>query len=152
MERILASERRREKLRALMDGRNEVENGCSELARLAARLIIEEALEGETRDALGREYYARGAVPGAGYRKGYRKGCVSSAEGGYRVRAPQIADRAEPFRSRLREVVRVRGRRDPEPSDANPAPRALSGGAALPYHSGRRDVAGPHQHQQRRYD
>jgi hypothetical protein len=81
MERILASERRREKLRALMDGRNEVENGCSELVRLAARLIIEEALEGEARDALGREYYARGAVPCAGCRNGYRKGCVRSAEG-----------------------------------------------------------------------
>jgi hypothetical protein len=33
---------------------------------LAARLIIEEALEGKARDALGRECYARGAVPGAG--------------------------------------------------------------------------------------
>jgi len=31
--------------------------------QLAARLIIEEALEGEARDALGRDYYARGATP-----------------------------------------------------------------------------------------
>jgi hypothetical protein len=34
--------------------------GTSELVRLAARLIIEEALEGEARHAVGRDYYARG--------------------------------------------------------------------------------------------
>ena len=108
MERILASEWTREQLRALMDGRHEVKDGRSELVRLAARLIIEEALEGEARDALGRDYYVRGAAPGAGYRNGYRRGRVHSAEGAIEYSAPQIADRAEPFRSRLREVVRGR--------------------------------------------
>jgi putative transposase len=68
-----------------MDGRSAVEDGRSELVRLAARLIIEEALEGETRDALGRDYYVRGAKPGSGYRNGYRPGRVHSAEGGDRV-------------------------------------------------------------------
>ena len=62
MERIPATERTREKLKALMEGRSVVEDGRSELVRLAARLIIEEALEGEARDALGREYYARGDI------------------------------------------------------------------------------------------
>jgi putative transposase len=47
-------------------------------------------------------------VPGAGYRNGYRRGRVSSAEGAIEYSAPPIADRAEPFRSRLREVVRGR--------------------------------------------
>jgi hypothetical protein len=56
MERIPASERTCEKLKALMEGRSEAEDGRSELVRLAARLIIEEALEGEARDALGRDY------------------------------------------------------------------------------------------------
>jgi transposase-like protein len=105
MERIPASERTREKLKALMEGRSQVEDGQSELVRLAARLIIEEALEGEARDALGRDYYARGASPGAGYRNGYRRGRVKSAEGAIEYSAPQIADRAEPFRSRIRELV-----------------------------------------------
>src|SRR5712671_1530885 len=104
MDRIPASERTREKLKALMEGRSEVEDGRSELVRLAARLIIEEALEGEARDALGREYYARGAVPGTGYRTGR----VKSAEGAIEYSTPQIADRREPFRSRIREVVRGR--------------------------------------------
>ena len=74
--------------------------------RLAARLIIEEALEGEARDVLGRGYYARGAAPGAGYRNGYRTGRVRSAEGAIDYSAPQIADRSEPFRSHVREAVR----------------------------------------------
>ena len=105
MERIPASERTRENLKALMRGRSEIADGRSELVRLAARLIIEEALEGEARDALGRDCYARGAAPGAGYRNGYRTGRVKRAEGAIECSAAQIADRSEPFCSRLREIV-----------------------------------------------
>jgi putative transposase len=108
MERIPASERTREKLKALIEGRSEAEERGSELVRLAARLILEEALEGEARDALGRDYYARGATPGAGYRNGYRTARVNSAEGAIEYSTPQITDRREPFRSRIRELVRGR--------------------------------------------
>jgi transposase-like protein len=65
-----------------MEGRSEVADGRSELVLLAARLIIEEALEGEARDVVGRDYYARGATPGAGYRNGYRPGRVNGEVGG----------------------------------------------------------------------
>jgi putative transposase len=105
MERIPASERTREQLKALMEGRSEAGEERSELVRLAARLILEEALEAEASDALGREYYARGAAPGAGYRNGYRTGRLKTAEGQIAYSAPQIADRAEPFRSRIRAVM-----------------------------------------------
>src|SRR3954470_18883730 len=101
MERIPASERTREKLKAVIEGTSEG-GGTSELVRLAARLIIEEALEGEARDALGREYYARGTAPGTGYRRGR----LDSAEGRIEYSAPQIADRAAPFRSAIREIMR----------------------------------------------
>ena len=104
MDRIPASDRTREKLKTLMTG-SAVEDGRTELIRLAVRLIVEEALEGEVRDVLGREYYARGATAGAGYRNGYRTGRVKSAEGAIEYSAPQIADRTEPFRSRIREIV-----------------------------------------------
>src|SRR5262245_18631751 len=80
----------------------------SELVRLAARLIVEEGLEGETADALGREYYVRGAAAGAGYRNGYRTGRLKTAEGMIEYAAPQISDRAVPFRSWLREIIRGR--------------------------------------------
>jgi transposase-like protein len=105
MERIPASERTREQLRALMEGEVKAADGRSELVRLAARLIIEEALEGEAEDALGRGYYARGAAPGAGYRNGYRTGRLKSAEGAIAYSAPQIAERDEPFRSKIRRML-----------------------------------------------
>jgi transposase-like protein len=105
MERIPASERTREQLKALMEGKAEAIESNSDLVRLAARLIIEEALEGEAEDALGRGYYARGAAPGAGYRNGYRTGRLKSAEGAIAYSAPQIADREEPFRSRIRALL-----------------------------------------------
>jgi transposase-like protein len=108
MERIPASERTRETLKALMDGRGEATDERSELVRLAARLIIEEGLEAEAMDALGRGYYEHGAAPGRGYRNGYRSGRLKSAEGSIAFSAPQIADRAEPFRSKIREVIRGR--------------------------------------------
>lgn len=108
MERIPASERTREKLKALMNGQAEATAERSELVRLAARLIIEEGLEAEATDAVGRGYYEHGAAPGRGYRNGYRGGRLKSAEGPIAFSAPQIADRAEPFRSKIREVIRGR--------------------------------------------
>jgi hypothetical protein len=69
-EEVHASERTREKLKALIEGPSEAPDGRSELVWQAARLIIEEALEGEAKDTLGRDYYERGALPGAGYRNG----------------------------------------------------------------------------------
>jgi putative transposase len=98
MDRILASERTRERLKALMGGQGEEGDLRSALVRLAARLIVEEGLEGEATDALGRDYYARGAAPGAGYRNGYRTGRLKTAEGVVEYAAPQISDRAVPLR------------------------------------------------------
>ena len=50
------------------------------------------------------KYYVRGAAPGAGYRTGRLK----TAEDMIEYAAPQISDRALPFHSRLREIVRGR--------------------------------------------
>lgn len=57
-------------------------------------------------DAVGREYYARGAAPGTGYRKGYRRGRLKAAEGAVEYTAPQVSAPAVPVRSRLREIIR----------------------------------------------
>jgi transposase-like protein len=95
-------------MKALMEGREEMAEGRSNLVRLAAQLIIEEALDSEASDAVGRDYYARGATAGSGYRNGYRRGRLKTAEGPIEYGVPQIADRAEPFRSQVREVVRGR--------------------------------------------
>jgi putative transposase len=72
--RVPASVRTREELQALIDGRLGRSDERSALLRLATRLIVEEALEAEVEDALGRGYYEHGAAAGAGYRNGYRTG------------------------------------------------------------------------------
>jgi transposase-like protein len=72
------------------------------------RKIVEEALEAEVAEAVGRGYYANGAEPGAGYRNGYRRGRLRTAEGPIEYGVPQVADRAEPFVSRVR--ARLAGR------------------------------------------
>jgi putative transposase len=53
----------------------------------------------------GRDYYARGAVPGGRYRNGYRMARVKSAEGTIECSAPRIAEWDEPFRSCLRTII-----------------------------------------------
>ena len=53
--RVSATDQTRERLEALIDGRLASAPERSDLMLLAARLILEEALEGEVRDRLGRE-------------------------------------------------------------------------------------------------
>src|SRR5262249_27123404 len=48
------------------------------------------------------DYYEHGAAPGAGYRNGYRRGRLRTAEGPIEYAVPQVADRAAPFVSRVR--------------------------------------------------
>ncbi len=74
MKRIAAAEQTREQLRALIDGRLGTAPDRSSLVLLAARLIVEEALEGEVRDKIGRERYERADGEVEGYRNGVPAG------------------------------------------------------------------------------
>jgi putative transposase len=105
MARVPASERTRNELKDMFAGKSVADR--SRLVRQAARLIVEEALESEAADALGRGYYERGSS-GRGYRNGYRLGRVKTAEGEIEFGVPQVSDTAEPFRSKIREVIRGR--------------------------------------------
>ena len=106
--RVPASMRTRESLSALIEGRLSSADGRAALVKLATRLIVEEALEAESRDALGRDYYEHGASPGQGWRNGVRMGRLKTAEGLVDYAAPQIAGREEPFRSEIRESLKGR--------------------------------------------
>ena len=97
MKRVAAPERTRERLRALMDGRLGTAPDRSNLVLLAAQLIVEEALEAEVRDEVGRERYERADGEASGYRNGYRTGRMKTAEGVVEFAAPQVRDTAEPF-------------------------------------------------------
>ena len=101
--RVSATEQTRERLEALIDGRLASAPERSDLMLLAARLILEEALEGEVRDRLGRERYERTEGPPTGYRNGYRTGRMKTAEGMVEYAAPQVRATSEPFVSAVRE-------------------------------------------------
>jgi Transposase, Mutator family len=103
MKRVSAPERTRERLRALIDGRLGTAPDRSNLVLLAAQLILEEALEGEVRDEIGRDRYERAGGDASGYRNGYRTGRMKTAEGMVEYAAPQVRETAEPFVSSIRQ-------------------------------------------------
>src|SRR5688572_8671496 len=105
MARVPRSETTRNELKQMFSGRSVGDR--SALVRQAARLIVEEALEAEVAQELGRDYYAHGAGK-RGYRNGYRTDRVKSAEGVIEFAVPQVSDTAEPFRSQIRQVIRGR--------------------------------------------
>src|SRR6266849_7802535 len=104
--RLPASQRTREELTSLIEGRLSTGSAKDELVKLATRLVVEEALEGEAGDSIGREYYEHGSRPGQGYRNGTRPGRLKTAEWFIEYSAPQIAGRDEPFRSAIREHLK----------------------------------------------
>jgi transposase-like protein len=86
----------------LAEGIQEEVAPTSTLLNLAARLVLQEALEAEQHDALGRERYQRGSE--GRYRNGYRTGRVEGAEGRVEIEVPQV--RGVPgYHSRLLEFL-----------------------------------------------
>ena len=83
-----------------------LENGCSSSEDLLSRLVIlgtqkliQEALEQEVADKLGRSYYERKPELKTGYRNGYELRKLKTAEGIIPVLVPQLRDTDRPFRS-----------------------------------------------------
>lgn len=87
MARVPASEATRKRIKEMMAGAA-VEQ--SMMIREAVRLIIEEALEAEVTEAIGRGYYAHGEQAGCGQRNGYRTGKLDCAEGRIDYGVPQV--------------------------------------------------------------
>ena len=101
--RIAPSEQKAQALRAVLQGQSEGQSGeelWSLLVRLATERILQEALEHEPAEALGRgRYEARGEK--SGYRNGYENGTLKTGEGVLHVKVPQIRGQADPYRSQL---------------------------------------------------
>lgn len=101
--RISPAEQMRQSVeRFLSGGLTSEEEPTSTLVRLAARVVLQEALEAEQREVVGRDRYQRGSD--GRYRNGYRPGHVDSAEGRISVQVPQV--RGVPaHRSKLLEFL-----------------------------------------------
>jgi putative transposase len=98
MRKVAGSEVTRKRIAELMNEGFE----ASELMRTGMRLLIEEALEAEVDETLGRGRYERLSAPAQGYRNGVRPGRIKTAEGVVDFAAPQVTGAPEPFVSRVR--------------------------------------------------
>jgi transposase-like protein len=96
--RIAPSEVKAQELGAMLQGQGEAQRGeelLSALVRLSTERVVQEALEHEQAQALGRgRYERRDGV--SGYRNGSEAGTRKTAEGVLRVQGPQIRGREEP--------------------------------------------------------
>ena len=101
MKRISGSEATRKRIAELMNEGFE----ASELMRTGMRLMIEQALESEVEDALGRGRYERSQGAAAGYRNGSRTGHLKTAEGVVDFQTPQVSGLVRPFVSRVKEAL-----------------------------------------------
>ncbi len=108
MARVPSSVDTRKRLRDMLAGdTGEIET--SALVRQAVRLMIEEALEAEVSERLGRGYYARGSQTAEdeaprGYRNGVRVGRLKSAEGVIEYGVPQVRG-VEGWQSEIRAAL-----------------------------------------------
>src|SRR5882672_9934971 len=102
-QRIAPSDRKAQELGALLQGQSDAQSGeelLSALVRLSTERVLQEALEQEQAQALGRGRYERREGE-LGYRNGYEAGTLKTAEGVLRVPVPQVRGREAPYRSQL---------------------------------------------------
>jgi putative transposase len=109
MNRIPPSKQVDAQIKTLLNGAFEdQEDLASQLVRLGAQRLVQDALEQEVTDQLGREHYQRRQEGQAhrGWRNGYRPAALDTAEGRVQIQVPQVRESPEPYRSRLIEFVR----------------------------------------------
>ncbi len=104
MRRVPPSTVMREEIdRLLSRGFEREANLLSELAELGLRYLVQQGLEQEQADALGRGHYERRSEgeQRARYRNGYEDARLKTAEGAVEVKVPQVRGSESPYRSRL---------------------------------------------------
>ena len=100
MAKIVPSERLRRELDELLTGVGEHDDPVEAVARLGARLIMQQALEDELTEFLGRERYQRVDAAGgdggdANYRNGYEPTTVKTTSGRLELERPRVRNATE---------------------------------------------------------
>jgi transposase-like protein len=107
MAKVAPSAQLREQIAAFLKDAGSIKSGAaalSELVGLATRRVVQEALEQEQTDFIGRERYVR--TPGHGKRDGYIPAHLDTAEGRLGVQVPQVREAETPYRSQLYAFLR----------------------------------------------
>jgi putative transposase len=91
MAKIVPSERLRRELDEVLAGVGEHDDPVEAVARLGARLVLQQALEDEVTEFLGRERYQRAdGDGGAIYRNGYEPRSVKTTSGAMELERPRV--------------------------------------------------------------
>lgn len=101
MNRIPPSRKIKQEIEELLGGCEAEGHPLDSFIKLAARYMLQVALEQEVEEFLGRAHYRRGKRLRRGWRNGYEALKVKTAEGLLEVGLPQLRALEEPFRSRL---------------------------------------------------
>jgi transposase-like protein len=91
MEKVAPSERFRRELDELLAGVGGEEDPIETVGRLGARLILQQALEDEVSEFLGRRRYER-AEETVSYRNGHEPRTVKTTSGAMRLERPRVRD------------------------------------------------------------
>ena len=109
MKRIPPSEQISQEISCLLsEGIGGDANILKELVTKAVQRVLQEAVEQEVTDHLGRERYERRRKdePDQGYRNGYEPTRVKTAEGVVGVKVPQVREAPQPYRSKIVSQVK----------------------------------------------
>ena len=114
--KIAPSEQKAQAIAQWLKGQSDVQSGeelLSAFVRLATERVLQETLEQEQTEALGRSRYER-QTTAQGYRNGYEEGTMKTAAGVFRVHLLHVRGLREPYRStphhpRLAAWARPRG-------------------------------------------
>src|SRR5215207_256719 len=106
MARVVPSERLRRELDQVLAGVGEHDDPVEAVARMSARMILQQALEDEVTEFVGRERYARAGDgdgdDGVVYRNGYEPRVVKTTSGPVELERPRVRNAAElGFESRV---------------------------------------------------
>lgn len=106
MERIPPSKKLKQETDALLQGWEVEGDLLDAFVKLAARYLLQVALEQEVEEFLGRAHYRRGVRRRKGWRNGYEPGKVRTTEGILNIALPRVRQTEESFHSRLAPLVR----------------------------------------------
>jgi transposase-like protein len=107
--RIPPSERISKEIMEIIQNLTEHNNQklLGQLMQLSMRKLVQELLEKEVQEYLGRAYYEHGETQ-KGYRNGYKPAHLKTAEDRLLVQKPQVADSPETFNSQLWSHIKGR--------------------------------------------
>lgn len=102
MRKIQPSERISKEISEILEnGYKGNENLMDVFIKKSIKKMIQEILEQEVMDYLGRDYYERNSNSKSGYRNGYENKPLKTAEGKINIEVPQLRDTEQTYRSGL---------------------------------------------------